>query len=121
MAASQDDLEKTLAEAQQQQQTLQAIAMQKQAMQMQEKEIERAIEELEKAQGDVYKSVGPILIKSEKEKLKAELEETKGELAIRLKSFDSQERRLKDSLKEAEEKLKGLIRPGAAGMAAMGG
>jgi len=109
-------LKEQLSRLQQLQQNLQAIMMQKQQVEIEIVETDRALEELKKigSQDPVYKSAGPILIKSQKEDLIKELGEKKELSNTRVMVLAKQETRVKDNLKEVENKINQMIR-GAAG------
>ncbi|HXX98241.1 MAG TPA: prefoldin subunit beta [Candidatus Bathyarchaeia archaeon] len=111
-------LKEQLSRLQQLQQNLQAIMMQKQQVEIEIVETDRALEELKKigTQDPVYKSAGPILIKSQKEDLIRELGEKKELSNTRVMVLAKQETRVKDNLKEVENKINQMIR-GAAGTA----
>ena len=110
------NLESLLAGVQAQNQQMQGIMVQKQTIQLQVHETERALEELEKSpeDGDVFRAVGPILVKTTKANLTKELGVMKEELDLRVKTLDKQEKRIKESLQETQEKLQSLIRSGEA-------
>jgi prefoldin beta subunit len=120
-------LREQLSRLQQLQQNLQAIMMQKQQVELEIVEIERALEELKKMEGDnnsVYKGAGPLLIKTKKEDVLKELEEKKELSNTRVTVLGKQETRVKDNLKEVENKINTMIRQmqsGAAGSAGVGG
>ena len=79
---------------------------------MEQLETERALEILKKA-GDndaVFKNAGSILIKSTKVNLIAELEEKKELANTRITVLTKQEARVKENLKEAETKIKEMLR-----------
>ena len=101
---------------QQIQQNLQAIMMQKQQIELEIVETDRALEELKKIGIDdaVYKSAGPLLIKANKEDTLKELEEKKELSNTRVTVLAKQETRVKDNLKEVENKINQMIR-GAQG------
>ena len=94
------------------QQNLQAIMGQKQHLGMEQLETERALEVLKKAADDdaVFKSAGSILIKSTKTSLIAELEEKKELSNTRITVLSKQEVRVKENLKEIEDKIKTMLR-----------
>lgn len=120
-------LREQLSRLQQLQQNLQAIMMQKQQVELEIVEIERALEELKKMEGDnnsVYKGAGPLLIKTKKEDVLKELEEKKELSNTRVTVLGKQETRVKDNLKEVENKINTMIRQmqsGAAGGGGVGG
>lgn len=86
--------------------------MQKQQVEIEIVETDRALEELKKigTQDPVYKSAGPILIKSQKEDLIKELGEKKELSNTRVMVLTKQETRVKDNLKEVENKINQMIR-----------
>jgi len=99
------EAEEILLNIQNQNQYLQNIMIQKQTLQIQLREVEAALQELEKAKDDVFKAVGPILIKSTKEELKKELEEGKDDINLNIKTLETQEKKIKDFIKENQEKF----------------
>jgi prefoldin beta subunit len=105
-------LKEQLSRLQQLQQNLQAIMMQKQQVELEIVETDRALEELKKIGTDdiVYKSAGPLLIKSKKEDLLKELGEKKELSNTRAMVLAKQETRVKDNLKEVENKINQMIR-----------
>ncbi|HET6717714.1 MAG TPA: prefoldin subunit beta [Nitrososphaeraceae archaeon] len=107
-------LREQLARLQQLQQNLQAIMMQKQQLEAESVEIEKATEELKKSEQDevVYKSVGPLLIKTKKDDTLKELDEKKDLANTRLVVLGKQETRVKENLKEVENKINEMIRMG---------
>ena len=105
-------LQEQVGRLQQLQQNLQSIMGQKQHLEMEQLETERALEILKKA-GDndaVFKNAGSILIKSTKTSLIAELEEKKELANTRITVLSKQETRVKENLKEAETKIKEMLR-----------
>lgn len=109
-------LKEQVSRFQQLQQNLQAILMQKQQVELESVEIDRALEDLSKAgpEDTVYKSAGPLLIRAKKEDISKELEEKKELAKTRLMVLSKQEARVKDNLKEVENKINQMIR-GAQG------
>jgi prefoldin beta subunit len=109
-------LKEQVSRFQQLQQNLQAIMMQKQQVELESVEIDRALEDLRKAgpEDTVYKSAGPLLIKANRDDLIKELEEKKELAKTRLMVLSKQESRVKDNLKEVENKINQMIR-GAQG------
>lgn len=107
-------LREQLARLQQLQQNLQAIMMQKQQLEAESVEIEKATEELKKSEQDevVYKTVGPLLIKTKKDDTLKELDEKKDLANTRLVVLGKQETRVKENLKEVENKINEMIRMG---------
>ncbi|MGI5964424.1 MAG: prefoldin subunit beta [Candidatus Methanomethylophilaceae archaeon] len=106
-------LQNQITQFQQVQQQLQNVSAQKTQMDIQLRELKRTLEELDKATGDVYKSAGALLIKvDDKDALKSELEESAETMEIRVKSFERQEKTLKDkynSLRETINKAMGNV------------
>lgn len=105
-------LQEQVGRLQQLQQNLQSIMGQKQHLEMEQLETERALEILKKA-GDndaVFKNAGSILIKSTKVNLITELEEKKELANTRITVLSKQETRVKENLKEAEIKIKEMLR-----------
>jgi len=86
--------------------------MQKQQLEVETLEIDRALEELKKAGSDdaVYKNAGSVLIKAKKDDLIKELEEKKELSSTRLMVLGKQEARVKENLKEVENKINEMIR-----------
>jgi prefoldin beta subunit len=116
-------LREQLSRLQQLQQNLQAVMMQKQQVELEIVETDRALEELRKIEGDnaVYKGAGPLLIKTNKDDVLKELEERKELSNTRLTVLGKQEIRIKDNLKEVENKINQMIRgmqgaPGGGGV-----
>ena len=110
-------LREQVARLQQLQQNLQAIMMQKQQVELEVVETDRALEEIKKTgtEETVYKSAGPLLIKSKREDVIKELEEKKELSNTRVMVLSKQETRVKDNLKEDENKINQMIRGGAQG------
>ncbi len=104
-----NQLEQLLTQLQMQNQHLQTIMMQRQAMSIQGKEIESALESIENSQDDIYKSVGPILVKISKENIKKELTEEKEDIDLKLGALERQEKKVKEKVKEIQEKFQELM------------
>ncbi|MGQ0795187.1 MAG: prefoldin subunit beta [Nitrosopumilaceae archaeon] len=104
-------LQEQVARMQNLQQNLQSIMGQKQHLEMEQLETERALEVLKKAADTdtVFKSAGPILIKSTKLNLITELEEKKELSNTRVTVLSKQETRIKENLKEVEDKIKTML------------
>ncbi|HEX2170299.1 MAG TPA: prefoldin subunit beta [Nitrososphaera sp.] len=102
---------------QQLQQNLQAIMMQKQQLEVETAETDRALQELKKASPDdaIYKNAGSVLIKAKKEDVLKELEEKKELSNTRVMVLGKQETRVKENLKEVENKINEMIRGMQAG------
>jgi prefoldin beta subunit len=116
-------LREQVSRLQQLQQNLQAIMMQKQQLEVETVETDRALEELKKAGPNdaVYKNAGSVLIKAKKDEVVKELEEKKELSNTRVMVLGKQEARVKENLKEVENKINEMIRgmqggsPGQAG------
>ncbi len=119
-------LREQISRLQQLQQNLQAIMMQKQQLEVEMVETDRALQELKKAGADdaVYKNAGSVLIKAKKEEVIKELEEKKELSNTRTMVLGKQEARVKENLKEVENKINEMIRGmqsgGSAGGASAG-
>ncbi|HVD08458.1 MAG TPA: prefoldin subunit beta [Nitrososphaeraceae archaeon] len=115
-------LREQLTRLQQLQQNLQAIMMQKQQLEAESIEIEKATEELKKSEENeaVYKSVGPLLIKTKKDETLKDLDEKKDLANTRLVVLGKQETRVKENLKEVENKINEMIRAGQGPTGNMG-
>jgi prefoldin beta subunit len=102
---------------QQLQQNLQAIMMQKQQLEVEMVETDRGLRELKKASPDdaIYKNAGSVLIKAKKEDVLKELEEKKELSNTRIMVLGKQETRVKENLKEVENKINEMIRGMQAG------
>jgi prefoldin beta subunit len=102
---------------QQLQQNLQAIMMQKQQLEVEMAETDRALQELKKASPEdaIYKNAGSVLIKAKKEDVLKELEEKKELSNTRVMVLGKQETRVKENLKEVENKINEMIRGMQAG------
>ena len=105
-------LREQVSRLQQLQQNLQAIMMQKQQLEVETVETDRALEELKKAGADdaVYKNAGSVLIKAKKEEVIKELEEKKELSNTRAMVLGKQEARVKENLKEVENKINEMVR-----------
>ena len=75
-------------------------------------ETDRALQELKKASPDdaIYKNAGSVLIKTKKEDVLKELEEKKELSNTRVMVLGKQETRVKENLKEVENKINEMIR-----------
>ena len=110
-------LQEQVARLQNLQQNLQSIMGQKQHLEMEQIETERALEVLKKAADTdaVFKSTGPLLIKSTKQNMITELEEKKELSNTRVTVLSKQEARIKENLKEVEDKIKIMLQGPAGG------
>ena len=75
-------------------------------------ETDRALQELKKTNPDdaIYKNAGSVLIKAKKEDVLKELEEKKELSNTRVMVLGKQEARVKENLKEVENKINEMIR-----------
>jgi prefoldin beta subunit len=106
------EAQQILMEMQASQQQIQAVLMQKESLNLQNAEIDKALEEMKKTEEkEVFKVVGPVLIKAEKTKVEKEFEEKKELIDVRLKSLKKQEDRLKEKIKESQEKFEKQFKP----------
>jgi prefoldin beta subunit len=105
-------LKEQISRLQQLQQNLQAIMMQKQQIELEIVETERALEELNKitTSDSIYKAAGPLLIKSEKDIIEKELSEKKELANTRVMVLGKQESRVKENLKEVENKINQMLK-----------
>lgn len=105
-------LKEQISRLQQLQQNLQAIMMQKQQIELEIVETERALEELSKTttSDSIYKAAGPLLIKSEKNTMEKELTEKKELANTRVMVLGKQELRVKENLKEVENKINQMLK-----------
>jgi len=105
-------LKEQISRLQQLQQNLQAIMMQKQQIELEVVETERALEELSKTttSDSIYKAAGPLLIKSEKDTVEKELTEKKELANTRVMVLGKQELRVKENLKEVENKINQMLK-----------
>lgn len=105
-------LKEQISRLQQLQQNLQAIMMQKQQIELEIVETERALEELSKTttSDSIYKAAGPLLIKSEKDTVEKELTEKKELANTRVMVLGKQESRVKENLKEVENKINQMLK-----------
>ena len=108
---------------QQLQQNLQAIMMQKQQLEVEMVETDRALQELKKTTPDdaIYKNAGSVLIKAKKEDVLKELEEKKELSNTLIMVLGKQEARVKENLKEVENKINEMIRGMQTGGASSAG
>ncbi|MDP9498796.1 MAG: prefoldin subunit beta [Thermoproteota archaeon] len=105
-------LKEHISRLQQLQQNLQAIMMQKQQIELEIVETERALEELSKTttSDSIYKAAGPLLIKSDKDTIEKDLTEKKELANTRVMVLGKQELRVKENLKEVENKINQMLK-----------
>ena len=83
---------------------------------IQDREIEKAQEELKKVENpEIFRSIGPIVVKADKSDIDKELEETREEIELKIKTLEKQEKRLKDKLKENQDRFQSLMPRGGEG------
>lgn len=103
-----------LMQLQQYQNQAQVIALQKQQLELQIAEISAALEALKDIKDKmVFKAVGPILAKVDREKTNKELTQTKELIELRIKTMDKQEERVRDKMKEINDKISKSLPPSA--------
>ncbi len=93
-------LENHMEQLQKVEEQLQVLLTQKYQLEAQLKDIERTLDYLENLpeEREIYRNIGSLLIKADgKDKVIEELREKKESYELRLKSFDRQEKSLKDS------------------------
>ncbi len=105
-------IQEQLVRLQQMQQTLQAVATQKQQLELELAEVDKGIEELEKVDdaAPVYKTTGSILIKVERVSILEELKERKELLTTRVSVLSKQEGRVKSKVKDLQMKLQDRLK-----------
>ena len=96
---------------------------QKQQLEVEMVETDRALQELKKAGPDdiIYKNAGSVLVKTNKEDVIKELEERKELSNTRNMVLGKQETRVKENLKEVENKINEMIRGMQSGSTSLGG
>jgi len=97
-------IQNQIAQLQQVQQQVQALAMQESKM---------ALEELEKLADDavVYRNVGELVIKTSKEESVSKLKDREETLSLRLQSISRQEERLTTRFKQLQEQIQQALGP----------
>jgi prefoldin beta subunit len=100
-------IQNQIAQLQQVQQQIQAMAMQKSQIEAMQKESKMALDELEKLTADavVYRNVGELVIKTSKEESITKLKDREETLSLRLQSFSRQEERLTTRFKQLQEQI----------------
>lgn len=89
-------------------QRLQTFSSQRMTLEMQVKELEQTVDQLEKSGTDdkIYRSAGSILIQTrDKDGLITELKEQKETLEVRAKSFEKQEKQLKERYDSLQKQI----------------
>ena len=110
-------LKEQLERYEQLQQNLQSILVQKQQIDLESIEIDKALEELNKSADDVkvYKSAGTVMVSSNKADVVKNLTESKDLSNTKITVLNKQEERLKESLKEVQEKLDDAMKRSTTG------
>lgn len=85
-------------------QSVQNLLMQKQQYQLQLAEIESALKELDKTD-EAHKIVGNIMVLTKKDDLKKDLKEKKDVTELRIKSFEKQEKQIKEKAAKLQEEI----------------
>jgi prefoldin beta subunit len=86
------------------QQNLQNVLTQKQQLQSQLVELDSALTELNTT-NQAYKIVGKIMVASDKNELVKDLSEKKEVVEVRMKNFDKQEKKLKESMENVQQEV----------------
>lgn len=96
-----------IAQLQQVQQQIQALAMQKSQLEAMQKESGMALEELEKLAEDavVYRNVGDLVIKTSRNEALDKLKDRQETVSLRLQSIARQEERLANRFKQLQEQI----------------
>lgn len=101
-------LENHMEQLQKVEEQLQVLLTQKYQLEAQLKDVERTLEYLEDLPDDrdIYRNIGSLLIKEDsREKVMKDLSEKKESYELRLKSFDRQEKSLKDSYDKLKKNI----------------
>ncbi|WP_440947212.1 prefoldin subunit beta [Methanosarcina sp. T3] len=108
-------IQNQIAQLQQVQQQVQALAMQKSQIEAMQKESKMALEELERLADDavVYRNVGELVIKTSKEESVSKLKDREETLSLRLQSISRQEERLTARFKQLQEQIQQALGPRA--------
>jgi len=108
-------IQNQIAQLQQVQQQIQALAMQKSQVEAMQKESKMALEELEKLEDDavVYRTVGELVIKTERGESITKLKDREETLSLRLQSITRQEERLTTRFKQLQEQIQQAMGPRA--------
>jgi prefoldin beta subunit len=108
-------IQNQIAQLQQVQQQVQAIAMQKSQIEAMQKESKMALDELERLADDavIYRNVGELVIKTSKEESVSKLKDREETLSLRLQSISRQEERLTTRFKQLQEQIQQALGPRA--------
>lgn len=99
------ETEQSIAQLQMIEQNVTNLSMQRQAFQGQLLEIENALKETEKTPGPAYRIIGNIMVASTKEEIKKDLESKKEMFELRIKSFEKQEKQLKEKAEQLQSSV----------------
>ncbi len=99
------ETEQSIAQLQLMEQNVTNLSMQRQAFQGQLMEIENALKETEKTSGQTYRIIGNIMVASTKEEIKKDLESKKEMFELRIKSFEKQEKQLKERAEQLQSSV----------------
>lgn len=97
--------EQNIAQLQWMEQNINQLMMQRQAFHGQLLEVENALKEIEKTKGTSYRIIGTVMIASDKAEIKKDLETKKEMLELRIKTFDKQEKQLKEKAEELQSSV----------------
>ncbi|HII80667.1 MAG TPA: prefoldin subunit beta [Methanosarcina sp.] len=108
-------IQNQIAQLQQVQQQVQALAMQKSQIEAMQKESKMALDELERLADDavIYRNVGELVIKTSKEESVSKLKDREETLSLRLQSISRQEERLTTRFKQLQEQIQQALGPKA--------
>jgi prefoldin beta subunit len=100
-------IQNQIAQLQQIQQQVQALAMQKSQIEAMQKESKMALDELEKINDDaiIYRSIGELIVKTDKKDSISKLKDREETLSLRLQSISRQEERLTSRFKQLQEQI----------------
>lgn len=104
------EMNASLAELQDLQTKIQALAMEKQQLMMQQSDIDRALQSLKDIEGKTYEMIGTLLIERNKADIEKDLLERKQLIGMRLESIEKSERTHRARLKAIAEKFESAKR-----------
>ncbi len=107
-----NEMNASLAELQDIQAKLQAIAVEKQQLMMQQSDIDRALQSLKDVEGKTYEMIGTLLVERDKETIEKDLLERKQLIGVRLESLEKNERTYRSRLQSIVEKFESSKRSG---------
>jgi prefoldin beta subunit len=108
-------IQNQIAQLQQIQQQIQAMAMQKSQIEAMQKESKMALDELERVTDDaiIYRSIGELIVKTDKKDSISKLKDREETLSLRLQSISRQEERLTSRFKQLQEQIQQALGPKA--------